>query len=200
MIDMVETLKNYRKKLKLAWVTLPEISISPKNIKGVMINDIVPENDDDDFYAGVNGAYFKSINTIFKKVNYDFGSMEELLDQGIYITSAVKNKTSGKPVNDDIIAAHAELLEKELSLFPNLQVVILNGDIAIQAFNHITKQNTGEALIEAGDERIIKDSTFTYGGLTVIPSYHLMDRHKEDMNDQNKQIAKDINTMFKLIK
>ncbi len=200
MIDMVETLKNYRKKLKLAWVTLPEISISPKNIKGVMINDIVPEHDDDDFYAGVNGAYFKSVNAIFKKVNYDFGSMEELLDQGIYLTSAVKNKTEGKPLSTETIESHAELLEKELSLFPNLQVVILNGDIAIQAFNIITKRNTGEPLIETGDEKLIKESTYRYGGLTIIPSYHLMDRHKEDMNDQNKQIAKDINTMFDLIK
>jgi len=200
MIDMVETLKNYRKKLKLAWVTLPEISISPKLIRGVMINDIVPENDTDDFYASVNGGYFKSIATIFEKVNYPFGSMEELLDQGVYITSAVKVKKAGKPLSDETIRAHSELLEKELTLFPNLEVVILNGDIAIQAFNEITKRNTGKSLIPEGEEKVIKDSSYTYGGLTVMPSYHLIDRHKEKNSEAIEQIAKDINTMFSVIK
>ena len=74
------------------------------------------------------------------------------MNLGIYITNAVKTPKSEYVVSKDSIEESLPYLEKELELFPNLQVVMLMGDVAKKAFNMISKKATKKNAVPSNRE------------------------------------------------
>ncbi len=66
---------------------------------------------------------------------------------GIYITNAVKVPKTDTTVSREMIEKCVPVLEYEISLFPNLKVIMLMGDVAKKAFNMITKTKTKKNAI-----------------------------------------------------
>ena len=56
--------------------------------------------------------------------------MDDILDMGIYITTAVTSPKTQYTVPTETILNHLPILEKELDMFENLKVVMLKGDVA----------------------------------------------------------------------
>ena len=72
--------------------------------------------------------------------------MNDILDMGIYITSALKTPKEGYTADPEIIKAQLSLLDAELTLFPNLKLIMLMGDVAIKMVNMMAKSKTKKRL------------------------------------------------------
>ena len=89
-------------------------------------------------------------------------SMQDILDLGFYLTTAVKCSKTQYGVSAATIKNCSHILEKELALFPNLKVYLLMGDIAIKAFNYISKRKIGKNTIPAGSTYKIRKNQCNY--------------------------------------
>ena len=98
-------------------------------------------------------------------------SMQDILDLGVYLTTAVKCAKTGPGLATATIQNCSHLLEKELALFPNVKVYLLMGDVAIQAVNLIAKRNQQPRVIPAGSTYKIRGGEFTFRGARAFPSY-----------------------------
>ncbi len=74
------------------------------------------------------------------------------------------------------------------------------GDVAIKAFNYISKRQSGKNVIPAGSTYKIRKNEFYYQGKRVFPSYaqtgqnYLIEKSKREM------IAEDLAEVMKIIK
>lgn len=169
-------------------------------ISAVMINEIVPQNPKDYFYSDMeNPAYMETTTLLFQKAGITVKSIEDITDKGIYLTAAVKTAKEQYAVETDTIKNQLFLLEAELSLFKNLKVIMLMGDVAKKAFNLIAKKNTGKNVIPSGSTYKIRKEKYYYGDIQVFPSYImtggniLIEKSKQDM------VAEDIGEMMKIL-
>ena len=71
---------------------------------------------------------------MFRKAGIEIGSVQDILNNGIYITNAVKTPKTEYAVSKESIEDSLPYLEKELALFPNAKVIMLMGDVAKKAF------------------------------------------------------------------
>jgi uracil-DNA glycosylase len=109
----------------------PDREIDPAKIKVIMISEVPPKNPDDGFYStATDPDYMKSTLGLFAAGGVQVSNINEILNMGIYITTAVKSPKTEYAVDPAVIKAQLPLLEAELSLFPNLKVIMLMGDVA----------------------------------------------------------------------
>ena len=83
--------------------------------------------------------------------------MQDILNLGVYITTAVKCGKTQYAVSPDTMNNCAQLLEKEIALFPDIRVYMLMGDVAIKMMNNIWKKQTGKKVIPAGSAYKIRN-------------------------------------------
>ena len=74
-------------------------------------------------------------------------SIFDILQMGIYVTNAVKTPKVGYSIDRSCIENSLPYLEAELSLFPNIKVVMLMGDVAKKAFNMLTRKSVKKNII-----------------------------------------------------
>ncbi|MDR1703266.1 MAG: uracil-DNA glycosylase, partial [Clostridiales bacterium] len=120
---------NLREHINAPGFDIPDITLDPAGIKAVMINEVPPPNPADGFYGGPESDYARSVLGLFKMAGIHARSIQDVLDMGIYLTTAVKTPKSGYTVETAIIKAHLPILKAELSLFPTLKVIGLMGDV-----------------------------------------------------------------------
>lgn len=179
---------------------VPSADIKPSKIKAVMISEAPPENQKDYFYATEESFYLKTTMQAFNDAGISVSSMQEILDLGFYLTTAVKCAKIQYGVSAATIKNCSFVLEEELSLFPNIEVYLLMGDVAIKAFNYISKRQSGKNTIPAGSTYKIRKNQFYYQGRRVFPSYlqtgqsYLIEKSKREM------IAEDLAEAMRLIK
>lgn len=109
-----------------------------------MVNEVVPANPADDFYGCPEAYYLTTTIPLFQKAGIPVSSIGEISDMGIYITNAVKIPKTSSAIEKDKLERSLPFLEKELSLFPNVKVIMLMGDVARKSFNMIAKKNSGK--------------------------------------------------------
>lgn len=70
---------------------LPAATLDPSLIRAVMINEVVPEHPEDDFY-GANDPpfYLTTALPLFQRAGLPAQSIRDVTDAGVYITNAVK--------------------------------------------------------------------------------------------------------------
>ena len=140
---------NIRKELeakvgKNGSIYLNNIEVDPLMIKAIMINEVVPSDALQDFYGAPDADYLKTTIPLFQGAGAEVQSIQDILQMGIYITNAVKTPKTAYVIEKNSIENSLPYLESELSLFPNLKVIMLMGDVAKKAFNIITKKNNKE--------------------------------------------------------
>lgn len=180
---------------------LPNVSVDIESIKVIMINEVTPQNPDDFFYSQFEQPdYMKTTLHLFKNAGADVNSIQDIINMGIYITTAIKCPKSGYSVDSSVIKTHALILEEELKLYPNLSVVMLMGDVAKKAFNMIAKKNTKKNVIPPESTYKIRKNEYFYDGIRVFPSYImtggniLIEKSKVDM------ITDDMRKMLEIIR
>jgi len=181
-------------------VQLPCISLATEKIKVIMINEVPPENPDDYFYSKTDiPDYMKTTLSLFQNAAVDVNSIEDILDLGIYITTAVKTPKSQYTVDTAKIVEHLPILEHEISLFPGLKVIMLMGDVAKKAFNMIAKKNTKKNAIPSGSTYRIRDNEIFYQNIRIFPSYIMTGGNILIEKSKCHMISDDIRRMRKYI-
>lgn len=179
---------------------VPALGLDPKKVKVVMISEAPPENFRDYFYAPEKPFYLKTTIQAFHDAGVSVNSMQDILDLGFYLTTAIKCPKTRYGLSAATIKNCSVILEKELALFSEVKVYMLMGDIAIKAFNYISKRQTGKNTIPTGSTYKIRRDKYYYQDRRVFPSYvqtgqnYLIEKSKREM------IAEDLAEAIKIIR
>lgn len=176
-----------------------DVDVVPENIKAVLINEVVPQDPDNDFYGKQEGEYLSAAISLFHNAGIAVKTAKELLDLGIYITNAVKKPKSHTSVERSMIEESLPFLEKELSLFPNVQVVMLMGDVAKKAMNMIAKKTTKRNAIPAVSTYKLRHSEIYYKNIRLMPSYIMTGTNILIEKSKFQMASEDISNMIYMI-
>ena len=181
-------------------IYLNDIDIDPLTIKAIMINEVVPSDPVQDFYGGPDADYLKTTIPLLLGVGTAVSSIQDILQLGIYITNAVKAPKTEYVIDKSSIENSLPYLEAELSLFPNIKVIMLMGDVAKKAFNMITKKATKKNAIPAVSTYKLRSSEIYYKGIRVMPSYIMTGGNILIEKSKVTMATEDIAAMLKIIK
>lgn len=180
-------------------VQLNNIEIDPKSIKALMINEVVPPNPQNDFYGSENAAYMETTIPLFRQAGIEVSTIQEILAQGIYLTNAIKFPKSETTIDNDSIEKSLPYLEKELTLFPNVQVIMLMGDVAKKCFNRITKKATKRNAVPAISTYKIRKTELYYQNIRIMPSYIMTGKNILIEKSKVQMAAEDLASMVEII-
>ncbi|MEF8805853.1 MAG: uracil-DNA glycosylase family protein [Bacteroides sp.] len=179
---------------------LNDVNIEPETIQAIMINEVVPSCPEDDFYGKPDSAYMSTTIPMFRKAGIEIGSVQDILNNGIYITNAVKTPKSEYAVSKESIEDSLPYLEKELALFPNAKVIMLMGDVAKKAFNMICKKATKKNAVPSISTYKLRNTEIFYNGIRIMSSYIMTGQNILIEKSKFEMASKDIETMYRLIK
>ena len=179
---------------------LNDVNIEPETIQAIMINEVVPSCPEDDFYGKPDSAYMSTTIPMFRKAGIEIGSVQDILNSGIYITNAVKTPKTEYAVSKESIEDSLPYLEKELALFPNVKVIMLMGDVAKKAFNMICKKATKKNAVPSISTYKLRNTEIFYNGIRIMSSYIMTGQNILIEKSKFEMASKDIETMYRLIK
>jgi uracil-DNA glycosylase len=177
---------------------VPPIEIVTTKIKTIMISEAPPNLKSDYFYAAGNPFYLQTTLQAFKDAGSDAASMQDILNLGVYITTAIKCGKTQYAISPATMKNCSKLLEQEIALFPNVKVFLLGGDVAIKMMNDIWKQKTGKRVIPAGSTYKIKRQAYHFGDIRALPSYTPAGKNFLIEKSKRKMVAEDIREALKL--
>jgi len=174
-------------------------SINSKLIRIMMISEGLPEKIDDYYYSSGSSLYISNTISAFNNAGIKVNSIRDILDKGVYLTSAVKTHITGNAVTSELIALYSAELEAEIQSFPDCKAILLMGDVAIKAFNLISKRLTGTRTIPAGSTYKIRKQEFYFQNIRVFPSYLQTGKNFLIEKSKREMVAEDIREAFKLL-
>lgn len=181
-------------------IYLNDIEIDPLTINAIMINEVVPSDPLQDFYGTPDADYLKTTIPLFQGAGADVTSIQDILQMGIYITNAVKTPKTEYAIEKSSIENSLPYLEAEISLFPNIKVIMLMGDVAKKAFNMITRKATKKNAVPAVSTYKLRNSEIYYNGIRVMPSYIMTGGNILIEKSKVTMATEDIATMLEIIK
>jgi uracil-DNA glycosylase len=165
-----------------------------------MISEAAPSNPADYYYAKGTPLFQQTTVQAFKDASADVSSIQDVLDKGVYLTTAVKCGKTGYSIKANTIKECSLILEKEIALFPDVQVYMLMGDVAKKAINYIAKRNGKPRVIPAGSTYKIRNQEYIFQGKRVFPSYLQAGPSFFIEKSKRRMIADDITTALTLLK
>jgi uracil-DNA glycosylase len=150
---------------------VPGLELDPARVSILLISEASPVKPEDYYYAGADALFARTTLLAFQDAGAQADSIQDILDLGVYLTTAVKCGKTGYGIASQTIETCSHLLEKELALFPNVKVYLLMGDVAIKSVNLIAKRNHEPRVIPAGSTYKIRGGEFTFRGAHALPSY-----------------------------
>ncbi len=107
----------------------------------------------------------------FRDAGADVSSIQDILNLGVYLTTAVKCGKIGYGISTATIRQCSHLLEQELAPFQHVKAWLLMGDVAIKAVNAIAARTGEPRVIPAGSTYKIRSGSYTFWGARAFPSY-----------------------------
>lgn len=150
---------------------VPGIEINPQNISVVLISESASADLADDYYASGEPLFARTTLLAFGDAGVQATSIQELVERGVYFTSAVKCGKTGYGIQKATIKECSKILEQELDLFPNVCAYLLMGDVAIQAVNEISRRAGAGRAIPAGSTYKIRGPEYFFRRVRAFPSY-----------------------------
>ncbi|MXP78022.1 uracil-DNA glycosylase [Lachnospiraceae bacterium WCA-9-b2] len=181
-------------------IYLNNIDIDLLSIKAIMINEVVPSDPLQDFYGIPDADYLKTTIPLLQGAGTEVTSIQDILQKGIYITNAVKTPKTDYAIDRRSIENSLPYLEAELSLFPNIKVIMLMGDVAKKAFNMIAKKSTKKNVIPAVSTYKLRKNEIYYKGIRVMPSYIMTGGNILIEKSKVTMATEDIANMLEIIK
>lgn len=181
-------------------IYLNSIEIDPLTIKAIMINEVAPSDPLQDFYGLPDADYLKTTLPLLQGAGAEVHSIQDILQMGIYITNAVKTPKTEYAIDKSSIENSLPYLEAEISLFSNVKVIMLMGDVAKKAFNMITKKSTKKNVIPAVSTYKLRKSEIYYEGIRVMPSYIMTGGNIQIEKSKVTMATEDIAIMLEIIK
>ena len=179
---------------------LNDVDVDPASIRAVLINEVVPADPAQDFYGSSGEDYLSTTIPLFQQAGLPVSSIREILDLGFYITNAAKCPKTGYAVEKETIDASLPWLEAELALFPNVQVIMLMGDVAKKMVNMIVKKATKKNVIPSGSTYKIRGEQYHWGDIRVMPSYIITGGNLLIEKSKVRMITEDIAAMAEIIR
>lgn len=171
---------------------VPNMEIEPDRIRIIMISEAPPQDSSDYFYAQNNPFYMKTTAQAFRDAGLDVSSMVDVLNLGVYVTTAVKCGKTGYSISSKTVENCSSILEREMDLFSNVRAILLMGDTAIKAMNYMAKRNIGKRVIPSGSTYKIRRNKYFYKQVRVFPSYLQTGKSYLIEKTKRKMIAEDI--------
>jgi len=178
---------------------VPDIEVKPEAVSLIMASEAAPADSADYYYAKGAPLFQQTTVQAFKDAGVDVSSIRDLLDMGVYFTTAVKCGKTGYSIKAATIKECSFLLEKELGLFPDVKVYMLMGDVAIRAINYIAKRRGEPRVIPAGSTYKIRNREYFFKGKRVFPSYLQAGPSFFIEKSKRRMIAEDITTALTLL-
>jgi uracil-DNA glycosylase len=154
---------------------IPDIEIDPDHVRLILISEAAPQDPADAYYAAgapQAGSLFEETTVLaFRDAGADVASLQDILNLGVYLTTAVKCAKRGYTLKAATIKACSHLLEAELAPFTNVKGYLLMGDVAIRAINYIAKRNGDDRAVPAGSTYKIRGGDYRFRGIPALPSY-----------------------------
>lgn len=179
---------------------VPDIDLDPEKISIVLISEAAPADPADYYYSAGEPLFEQTTLLAFRDAGADVDSFKDLLDMGVYTTSAVKCGKIDYGIKTTTIEECSHVLEKELGLFPNVRVFLLMGDVAIKAINFISRRAGQGRAIPAGSTYKIRAAEYFFQGRRAFPSYLQAGSSFFIEKSKRKMIAEDIANALNLIK
>jgi uracil-DNA glycosylase len=177
---------------------VPNVDIDPDKVSILLISEAASENPADYYYAGANALFEQTTVLAFNDAGANVSSMQDILDLGVYLTTAVKCGKTGYGIATETIEHCSHLLEKEIALFPDVKAYLLMGDVAIKAVNKIAKRAGEARVIPAGSTYKIRGQKYYFRGKRALPSYLQAGPSFFIEKSKRKTIAEDIGTALKI--
>ena len=181
-------------------IQLNDLALDPLKIKAIMINEVVPADPSQDFYGQLDADYLTTTIPLFQKSGLQVKDIQDILHMGVYITNAVKTPKSDYAIEKSSIKNSLPYLEKELTLFPNVKVIMLMGHVAKKAFNMLTKKATKKNVVPAIATYKLRNSKIYYGDIRVMPSYIMTGKNILIEKSKFAMASEDIAAMARIIK
>jgi uracil-DNA glycosylase len=150
---------------------VPDVEIEPEHVSIVLISEAAPPDAADYYYAGGNALFEQTTVQAFNDAVADVSSIDDILRLGVYLTTAVKCGKIGYGLKAATIRECSQILEQELTLFPQVQAYLLMGDVAIKAANYIAQRAGQGRVIPAGSTYKIRGQDYFFRGARAFPSY-----------------------------
>jgi uracil-DNA glycosylase len=150
---------------------LPNAEIDPLKVSIILISEAAPASLDDYYYSRGEPLFARTTVQAFKDAGASVTTLQDILDLGVYLTTAVKCGKSGYSIQTATIEECACILEEELGLFSNIKAYLLMGDVAIKAINSIARRSGQGRVIPAGSTYKIRGQEYIFRGARAFPSY-----------------------------
>ncbi|PIV56035.1 MAG: uracil-DNA glycosylase [Caldiserica bacterium CG02_land_8_20_14_3_00_36_38] len=164
-----------------------------------MITESPPNDKADYFYEKGNPFYLQTIVQAFNDAGVKVSNMRDILNKGVYITTAIKCGKKDYTISLETIKNCSMLLEKEVSLFPNIKVFMLMGDVSIKAMNSIWKKQSDKRVIPVGSTYKTRKEKYYYAGKRVFPSYTPTGKNYLIEKAKQRMTTEDIKEVMRLI-
>ena len=178
---------------------IPNVDVRVEDISIVLISEAAPPDPKDYYYAGTAALFEQTTVLAFQDAGAKVSSLQDILGLGVYLTSAVKCGKTAYAIQSGTIEACSHILEEELALFPNVQVCLLMGDVAIKAVNQIARRAGQARVIPAGSTYKLRGEPYYFNGKRALPSYLQAGPSFFIEKVKRKMIAEDIATALKLV-
>jgi uracil-DNA glycosylase len=178
---------------------IPSIDVDPQAVSLIMISETAPANASDYYYAKGNPLFAHTTVQAFNDAGAKIDSLQQLLEQGLYFTTAVKCGKKGYGIKASTIEECSQILEQELALFPNVKVLMLMGDVAIKAINYIAKRAGEERVTPSGSTYKIRSGKYLFRGKRAFPSYLQAGPSFFIEKSKRRMIAEDIAEALKIV-
>lgn len=178
---------------------VPDIEIQPERVSVVLISEAAPPDASDHYYADGEPLFAQTTVLAFQDAGLHVATVQDILDLGVYLTTAVKCGKIGYGLKAATVKACSLLLEQELALFPNVRAYLLMGDVAIQAVNQIARRAREPRLIPAGSTYKIRGQPYTWRGVRAFPSYTQAGPSFFIEKSKRRMIAQDIAAAMSLV-
>ena len=178
---------------------VPDITVETDSVSMVMISEAAPASPADYYYAGGDALFEQTTIQAFNDAGSQVSSIRDILDLGVYLTTAVKCGKTDYTIKAGPIKECSLILEEELSLFPNVKVYMLMGDVAIKAVNYIAGRAGEPRVIPVGSTYKIRGQEYHWLGRRAFPSYLQAGPSFFIEKSKRKMIAEDIAAALSLL-
>jgi len=165
----------------------------------IVISESMPDSIKDYFDQPGNPSFLQTTNTAFSDAGYNFTNIKDYLDNGIYLTTALKCRKKDYLVSSETIKNCSTLLCREIEAFSGVKVFMLMGDFAIKCINYIWKKKYNAKVIPAGSTYKIRTQNIEFEGVRFFPSYTQTGGSFNIEKSKREMIAKDIQNAMKII-
>ncbi|MFN2183498.1 MAG: uracil-DNA glycosylase [Anaerolineae bacterium] len=178
---------------------VPCVNLNPSDISLVLISEAAPPDPADYYYAPGDPLFQQTTVQAFNDAGVDVASVQDILDLGVYLTTAVKCGKTGYGIKAGTVKECSLILERELALFPEVKAFLLMGDVAIKAVNYIAGRSGEGRVIPAGSTYKIRGQEYTFQGRRAFPSYLQAGPSFFIEKSKRRMIAEDIAAAMRLL-